>query len=143
MRRDVRIRTSRPVADPSGDYAMAMFDRMDHAHPGAGPALRAKAMAQLDAPLPPIPAGQNATAALLSSGAVDVAVTYCSATAPVLASAPDLVSVSVPDAFDPDPLFALALLSNRADAARFALLLLSQTGQEAIAQAGLLRLTRP
>jgi ABC-type molybdate transport system substrate-binding protein len=112
----LRIHTSRPVADPSGDYAMAMFERMDRAHPGAGAKLRANAMRQMD--LSPPATGQNATAALFAAGSIDVAVTYCSAVAATLDGAPDLVSVPVPDAFDPGPIFGLALLSDKPDAAR-------------------------
>ncbi len=32
----LRLKTSTPVADPSGDYAWAIFDRIDRMRPGAG-----------------------------------------------------------------------------------------------------------
>jgi len=141
LAKSVRIRTSKPVADPSGDYAMAMFDRMDAAHPGAGVRLRAKADAQMTVSTPLSSPGQSMTAALFHAGLIDVAVTYCSASSDLLKNAPELTSVSVPDAFDPKPLFGLALLSGSPAAARLALLLLSDDGQEAIAASGLIPLT--
>src|SRR5215469_6050877 len=38
-----KLGTSTPVADPSGDYAIAMFDRAEKLRAGAGDALRRKA----------------------------------------------------------------------------------------------------
>lgn len=136
---DVRIRTSRPVADPSGDYAMAMFDLMDRVHPGAGRILHQKAALSWDMPAPSVPAGQNANAAMLKAGSVDAAVTYCSATADIRQA--DLDVLPVPAPFDPHPLFGLAVLSDKGAAARLALLLLSPPGQDALASAGLIPLS--
>jgi molybdate transport system substrate-binding protein len=127
-----------PVADPSGDYAIAMFDLMNAAHPGAGKTLRANAERQWAIPSPAVTAGQSTTAALFQARWIDVAVTYCSTSADLAKSTVDLESIAVPAAFDPKPVFGLALLSNNPAAARFALLLLSQTGQSAIAAAGLI-----
>ena len=41
----LKIRASAPIADPSGDYAVAIFDRLDKLHPGAGKTLRDQAQA--------------------------------------------------------------------------------------------------
>jgi hypothetical protein len=46
---DVRVGTSTPGANPSGDYAWALFDRAEAVRPGAASALRTKAL-QLTAP---------------------------------------------------------------------------------------------
>ncbi|WP_206244909.1 substrate-binding domain-containing protein [Novosphingobium terrae] len=141
LAKGVRIRTSRPVADPSGDYAMAMFDLMDKAHPGAAKALRDRAAQSWDLPLPALTAGQNATTALFAAKSIDVAVTYCSATSDLTKGVQDLDTVPVPAAFDPQPVFGLALLSDKAAAARLGLLLLSGAGQDALATAGLLKIS--
>ncbi len=47
-----RLGTSTPAADPSGDYAHALFDRCDALQLGAGAALRAKAIAVVGAAIP-------------------------------------------------------------------------------------------
>ncbi len=140
LAKDVRIRTSTPIADPSGDYAMAMFDLMDAAHPGAGKRLRANADAQMAVSAPGGGPGATTTASLFGARLIDVAVTYCSASGELAASSPDLVSIPVPAAFDPKPLFGLALLSSRPAALRLALLLLSDDGQAAVLAAGLIPL---
>ena len=51
----VRVKTSQPIADPSGDYAFAIFDKMDAANPGSGAALKAKAQSLMDAKAAPEP----------------------------------------------------------------------------------------
>ena len=138
--KNVRIKTSKPVADPSGDYAMAMFDLIEAARPGAGKSLRANAEAQMAVTVPGVRPGQNATAALFEAKRVDVAVTYCSASADLLKDTHDLVRIAVPASFDPKPVFGMALLSTNPAAMRFALLLLSDVGQDAISASGLIPL---
>ena len=136
-----RIKTSKPVADPSGDYAMAMFALMGRGHPGAQKALRANAERQMDvSPDPAIP-GQNPTAALFAAHRVDVAVTYCSASGDLVKTVPGLENIVVPTVYDPKPVFGLALLSARPQAMRIALLLLSEAGQSDIKASGLLPLS--
>ncbi len=137
----IRIRTSKPIADPSGDYAMAMFDRIDTVHPGAGKRLSADAQANMSLTATAGAAGQNPTAALFAAGMIDVAVTYCSASGELAKSGTGLVSIPVPAAFDPRPLFGMALLSGHAATMHLALLLLSDVGQAAIASSGLIPLT--
>ena len=138
LARGLRIKTSKPVVDPSGDYAMAMFDLMDAAHPGAGKTLRARADAQMTVSAQPATTGQSATAALFLAHRIDVAVTYCSASGDLVKEMQGLVSIPVPPAFDPKPVFGVALLSASPAAARFSLLLLSEAGQDAIAASGLI-----
>jgi hypothetical protein len=122
---------------------MAMFDRMDRAHPGAGPKLRAAAAPLWDVAPTSLAPGANATAALFAADRIDVAVTYCSASGDILRSASGLASLAVPDAYDPKPVYGLAVLSPSAAAQRLALLILSQVGQAAVAGAGLLPLAEP
>jgi ABC-type molybdate transport system substrate-binding protein len=44
LRSDVRVGTSTPVADPSGDYAFALFRRAEELAPGARAKLESKAL---------------------------------------------------------------------------------------------------
>ncbi|HEY1104457.1 MAG TPA: molybdate ABC transporter substrate-binding protein [Burkholderiaceae bacterium] len=74
----LRLATSTPGADPSGDYAWELFRRAEVLRPGAGATLSGKAL-QLtgasDSPRPP--AGRSAYAWHLEQGRADVFLTYC------------------------------------------------------------------
>lgn len=86
---------STPKSDPSGDYALAVFDKADALRPGAGAALRAKARQLTGGPATPkAPSGQNQYAWLVGSGQADVFLTYC--TNAVLARAENPVLQSIP-----------------------------------------------
>ena len=141
--KSVRIKTSEPIVDPSGDYAMAMFDLMGSASPQAAQTLRAKASALWHVSTPSASPDANPTIVLFDAGLIDVAVTYCSGSDTIARSRDYLVSVSVPERFAPHPIFGLALLSDKPAAARFALLLLSEEGQAAVKKAGLATLLDP
>ncbi|WP_267396695.1 MULTISPECIES: substrate-binding domain-containing protein [unclassified Sphingomonas] len=138
----VRLKTSRPVADPSGDYAFAMFGLIDKRHPGAAARLRANAERQMAVTAPAAGAGGNATAALFNGHFVDIAVTYCSATSEVIRAAPGLVAVAVPARFDPKPVFGLILLHANPAASQIVRFLLGKDGQTLVAASGLLRAPR-
>ena len=63
LRADVRVGTSTPKADPSGDYAWALFRRADKVQPGAYAQLDAKALkltGGADSPKPPAGRGTYA-----------------------------------------------------------------------------------
>ncbi|HEY3784749.1 MAG TPA: substrate-binding domain-containing protein [Steroidobacteraceae bacterium] len=143
LARGVRVKTSTPIVDPSGDYAWSMFDRIDVLHPGAAAILKAKAQALMGAKAPPSRATQNPTAALFVSGQIDMSVTYCSGAAVLEKAVPGLVSLPVPERLDPHPVYGLAVLSARAPALHVALLLLSAKGQEIIGNQGLVPITSP
>lgn len=138
----VRIRTSTPIADPAGDYAWAMFDRIDALRPGAGAILKAKAQANMNLTAAPTVPGQSATAALFASNKIDVAVAYCSGAASLQKQVPGLTSLEVPPQLDPHPLYGIAVLSDKPQAQRLALFLLSEQGQAIVARAGLVPLTQ-
>lgn len=140
---DVRVKTSAPIADPGGDYAWAIFDRIDAARPGAGKVLRDKAQSEMAASAPvtvqhPTPAG-----ALFASGQVDLSITYCSAANALVKEEPDLAVTVVPPEFDPHPVYGLAVLSDKPDTMRFVAYLLSEKGQAIVARAGLVPLLAP
>jgi molybdate transport system substrate-binding protein len=140
----VRIKTSQPIADPSGDYTWAIFDKIDALRPGAGKTLKAKGEASW--PLTAQPAqgqstqGQSAQAALFAQDKIDLSIVYCSAA--IDKELPDLLaSFPVPAALDPHPQYGVAVLSNRPEVLRTALYLLSEKGQAIVARNGLISLT--
>ena len=140
----LRLKTSTPVADPAGDYAMAIFDRIDAARPGAGRILRDKAHATQEAAkaMPPV-TGLGGLASLLRNGQIDLMVTYCSAAPALEKEVPDLTTVPFPPELEPGPIYGLAVLSLKPAALRVALLLLSEDGQAILKQAGLLPIQEP
>jgi len=143
LAKNVRLKTSMPIADPSGDYAWAIFDRIEAQHPGSGARLKQKAQAQMDVHATAAKPGQSPIAALFESHQVDMSITYCSGVADLEKDAPDLASLPVPAELDPHPVYGLAVLSTQPAALRLALFLLSEKGQAIIEHAGLVPITAP
>lgn len=143
LAKDVRLKTSTPVADPAGDYAWAIFDRIEALRPGSGAILKEKAQASMSLSAAPAKPGESPYAALFESGKVDMAITYCSHTGGLEKDVPELTSLVVPPQLDPHPVYGLAVLSNKPAALRLALFLLSEKGQGIIARAGLVPLVEP
>jgi ABC-type molybdate transport system substrate-binding protein len=142
LARDVRIKTSTPIADPSGDYAWAIFDAIEAQRPGAGTKLKEKAQAAMNLTATPASATQSAGAALFASHQIDVSITYCSGAANLEREVPDLTSLVVPPELDPHPLYGLIVLSAKPQALKLALYLLSERGQAIVAHQGLVPLTQ-
>jgi molybdate transport system substrate-binding protein len=134
------VRTSTPIADPSGDYAWALFDRIDAQRPGAAATLKAKAQAVMNAVATPTSPSQSAAAALFAAKQIDMSITYCSGVAALEKEVPELASVEVPPDLDPHPIYGIAVLTTKPAAMRVALFLLSEKGQAIIARQGLVPL---
>jgi molybdate transport system substrate-binding protein len=141
LAKGVRVKTSTPIADPAGDYAWTIFDRVEAARPGAGATLKQKAQANMTVTAPSTAPGQSAAAALFAANLIDMSITYCSASAGLEKEMPELVSIEVPPALDPHPMYGLAVLSDRPEVLRLAVLLLSEEGQALIARNGLVPLS--
>ena len=140
--KDVRLKTGTPIADPSGDYGFAILDKIDAAHPGAGKLLKGKANSVMDAAASPSTPGQSAMAALFAARKIDIAITYCSGGLEKELPS-ELVSFPTPAAFDPHPVYGMAVLTARPEALRLALYLLSGKGQAIIKKNGLVPLLDP
>ena len=140
LAKGVRLKTSIPVADPAGDYAWAIFDRIDALRPGSGVPLKSKAQDSMSLEATPTTPTQSAAAALFLTNKVDMSITYCSAASNLEKEVPGLTSLVVPPKLDPHPLYGAAVLSNKPQALRLALFLLSDKGQAIIAREGLVPL---
>ncbi len=143
LKPELRIKTSKPIADPAGDYAWAIFDHIDALHPGKGKLLKEKAQRLMEAKATPANPDQSPAAALFATGQIDLTITYCSGAPSLERELPELTSFEVPAALDPHPLDGLALLSSKPEAMRVALFLLSERGQAIIARAGLVPMLGP
>jgi ABC-type molybdate transport system substrate-binding protein len=135
----LKIRASAPIADPSGDYAVAIFDRLDKLHPGAGKLLRDQAQALRDS----LKAQPHAPPAALSqSKRIDAMIAYCSAKAMLARQSADISVIPFPPALDPAPIFGMVVLTDRPDVLRLALFLVSDRGQAMLQDAGLIPLAK-
>jgi molybdate transport system substrate-binding protein len=138
LKSGVRVKTSTPIADPSGDYAWEILDRIDGMRPGAGAKLKEKARASMSATATPATATQSAAAALFASNQIDMSITYCSGAAGLVKELPELTSFEVPPRLNPHPVYGIAVLSTKPEAMRTALFLMSEKGQTILAEQGLL-----
>ena len=129
----IRVKTSTPIVDPSGDYAWALFDAIDRIRPASGAILKGKAESLTKAVATSAPTSQGA-AALFSSDLIDVSITYCSDTDAMQKDLPELTSFEVPVQLDPHPVYGLAVLTSKPGAMQLALFLLSEKGQAILAK---------
>ena len=94
-----RVGTSTPKADPSGDYAWALFRKADAVKPGAYATLDAKALQLTGGPTSAkAPAGRGTYAWVMDQGQADVFLTYCTNAVAARQEVPRLKVVSVPPA---------------------------------------------
>lgn len=134
----IKLGTSTPKADPSGDYAWAVFEKADKLKPGAFAALSAKALKLTGAPdSPPPPKDRTIYAALVAERKADIFLTYCTNAALARKEEPALSIVALPQDLAVGAEYGLTVL-DRAEpaAARFALFVMSARGQEILARHG-------
>jgi ABC-type molybdate transport system substrate-binding protein len=133
----IKVGTSTPRADPSGDYAWALFRRADALQPGARPALEAKALQLVGGPTSAQPPpGIGAVSWHLRDGRADVFLGYCTSGAVARREVPGVGIHELPDALAVGADYGMALLSARAEAVRLALFALSPAGQAILARHG-------
>jgi len=77
---NVKLGTSTPRADPSGDYAWEVFRKADSLRPGAFAVLAGKALQLTGGPnAPAAPPGRTIYGTLVAEGKADIFLTYCRA----------------------------------------------------------------
>lgn len=137
---DVRLGTSTPQADPSGDYAFEMFERIEarYAAPaGAAAALKAKALQLTGGSQSPPPADRSVYGMLVAGGQADVFITYCTNATQAQREQPALQVLPIPDAYNVGSDYGLAVLHGAAPSASdFADFVLSAPGQAILATHG-------
>jgi molybdate transport system substrate-binding protein len=143
--RAVRLGTSTPKADPSGDYAWQLFERADKVRPGAYQMLSDKALKLTGGPdSPPPPKDRSVYAHVLTSGQVDVFLAYCTGAVQAKGEVPGLQIISIPDELAVGADYGLTVMASaRPEAARFALFVLSTPGQEILKRHGFTPVTLP
>jgi molybdate transport system substrate-binding protein len=135
----IKVGTSTPKADPSGDYAWMVFERIEqHGRRGAFKQLTGKALPLTGGPQSPPPRpGRNVYADLVAQGHADLFVTYCTNATLARAEQPSLRSVPIPAAFNVSADYGVAPMQGAAESAqRFIRFLLSPPAQDVLARSG-------
>lgn len=137
----VKLGTSTPKADPSGDYAFAMFDKLEATGatgPGSAEAFKRKALQLTGGPnAPKPPAGRNVYGDLVASGQADAFITYCTNASAARREHPQLQVLAVPAAVNVSALYGLVVLNPATPAAQaYAQFLLGPPGQAVLASHG-------
>ena len=138
LRPDVRLGTSTPKADPSGDYAWALFRKAEAARAGSYAVLDAKAL-QLTggAASPKPPPGRGTYAWVMDQGQADVFLTYCTNAVASQREVPRLKIVQVPPELQVGAAYGLTQRSDAPHAARdFVAHVLSEPGQRVLQRHG-------
>jgi ABC-type molybdate transport system substrate-binding protein len=134
----VKLGTSTPKADPSGDYAWAIFRKAEALRPGAYALLEKKALTLTGGPSSPAPPpGRTLYGTLVAQGAADIFLTYCTNALAAQKERPDQQLVALPDALAVGADYGLTVMTGAPQAAyRLALFILSAAGQRILADHG-------
>ena len=134
----VRVGSSTPKNDPSGDYTWLMFEKAEKLRPGAFQLLSGKALKLVGgAGAPPPPRDRSVYAQLMAENKADVFITYCTNAIIAEREVPGLRIVQLPEALAVGGNYGLTVLRGAgAGAERFALFVMSTDGQALLAKHG-------
>jgi molybdate transport system substrate-binding protein len=134
----IRLGTSTPKADPSGDYAWEVFRRAEALRPGAFEQLAAKAKTLAGGPNSPAPpADRNFYAMLVERGDADLFLTYCTNALLAQREVPALHIVQLPPALAVGADYGLVVLNGAPPAAaQLADFIAGPVGREVLARHG-------
>jgi ABC-type molybdate transport system substrate-binding protein len=134
----VKLGTSTPKADPSGDYAWQIFAKAEALKPGAKAALEAKALQLVGGPTSaPTPPDRNGTGHLLATGAADLFLGYCTNALPIAREQPGQRMVRLPAELAVGADYGMTVMNGASPGAyRLAMFILSPDGQAILARHG-------
>jgi ABC-type molybdate transport system substrate-binding protein len=136
---NIKLGTSTPISDPSGDYAQEIFRKADTLRPGSFKTLDAKALRLVGGPSsPPVPDGKNNLVYFLEeTKQADVFLAYYTSALSALKIAPDLQVVELPDNLAVKADYGLTVLKDASpDAKKLAEYILSPFGQKILTKYG-------
>ncbi|WP_306030636.1 molybdate ABC transporter substrate-binding protein [Stappia sp. MMSF_3263] len=138
LREDIRVGTSTPKADPSGDYAFQVFDKAEALAPGATAALKAKALQLTGGKTSEkAPEGRNTYGWVMDSGKADIFLTYCTNALLAQSEVPSLAIVQLPPQLSVGADYGLTVMDGASQEAwALALHILSPAGQAILAKYG-------
>jgi len=128
----IRLGTSTPKADPSGDYAFALFGKAEALQAGAKAALEAKALKLTGGPdTQKAPDGRNQYGWVMSQNKADIFLTYCTNAVLAQKDTPSLKIVEVPAALAVGADYGVIVMKDApADGEDLADFILSPTAQK-------------
>lgn len=128
----VKLGTSTPKSDPSGDYALEVFRKAGAIRPGAQALLENKALRLTGSPgSAKPPAGRAVYGWHVAEGRADIFLAYCTATREAKAQNPDQQIVELPENLAVGADYGLTVISGASAAAeRFVQFILSPAGQK-------------
>src|SRR5215467_8338635 len=133
----VKLGTSTPRADPSGDYAWEVFRKADKLRPGAFATLERKALKLVGGPdAPTAPAGRTVYGMLIADGKADLFLTYCTNAAEAKNEIGGAQIIALPEGLAVGADYGLTVISRTTDAYRFAMYILSNDGQRVLSKHG-------
>lgn len=134
----VKLGTSTPLSDPSGDYTWAIFDKAEAIRPGATAALKTKALKLVGGPqAEKIPAGRSAVPYMFATGKADMFIAYCTTGRQAFNEGVSLTVVNLPAPLAQSADYGLVVLKGAPpEASTFALFVMSEPGQAILAKWG-------
>jgi molybdate transport system substrate-binding protein len=134
----VKLGTSTPKADPSGDYAWEAFRRADAISPGASSTLGQKALQLTGGPSsPPAPQGRSVYGEMVAQGAADIFLTYCTNARAAQREHSAQQIVALPEALAVGADYGLIVINGASAAAhQLAKFILASEGQRVLARHG-------
>jgi len=141
----VKVGTSTPKADPSGDYAWQVFEKADKLRPGAFAKLDRKALKLVgarDSPQPP--PNRSLYGLLIAERKADIFLTYCTNAIDAAREVSGASVVTLPDSLAVGASYALVVMRDaHPNAERFALFVISIPGQEIVGRYGFTPVAAP
>ncbi|WP_428696351.1 molybdate ABC transporter substrate-binding protein [Stappia sp.] len=131
LRDDIRVGTSTPKDDPSGDYAFELFDKAEAMSPGATARLKAKALKLTGGrDSEAAPEGRNKYGWIMENKRADIFLTYCTNALLAKREVSTLSIVQVPEPLAVGADYGLTVMNGASpDAFALALHILSPKGQ--------------
>jgi len=134
----VKLGTSTPKADPSGDYAFELFAKAEALKPGARSLLEGKALKLTGGPdSPQPPKDRSLYGMLVAEGKADIFLTYCTNALQARGENPALQIVSLPELLAVGADYGMTVMNGAPARAReLADFILSPQGQAILAKHG-------
>jgi len=138
LREDIKIGTSTPKADPSGDYAFAVFARAESVKGGSRKTLEQKAQQLTGGPSSaPGPAGRSVYGWQVAEGRADIFLTYCTGALVAQRENAGQQIVALPEPLAVGADYGMTVMNDSPPGAyRFALFILSAKAQQILAKHG-------
>jgi ABC-type molybdate transport system substrate-binding protein len=134
----VKLGTSTPKADPSGDYALEAFRKAEAIRPNAQSVLQKKALQLTGSTASAAPpSGRNTYGWHVAEGRADIFLAYCTAARDAQKENPGLQVIALPDVLAVSADYGLTVMADASPGAyQFALFILSSEGQGILASYG-------